>query len=63
MSAISNAVESLFKEEKFVGFSQFDNCLIIAGLYLLKDKQEESWKPMVQNLIDKISKTTPIDSE
>lgn len=63
MSTISNAVESLFKEEKLMNFSQFDNCLIIAGLYLLKDKQEESWKPMVQKLIDKVSQIKPIDNE
>jgi hypothetical protein len=63
MSTLSNAMESLFKEEKFVGFSQFDNCLIIAGLYLLKDKQEESWKPMVQKLIDKIAQIRPIDND
>lgn len=60
MSAISNAVESLFQESKVIGFSQFENCMIIAGLYLLKDKQEESYKGMIQNLIEKIcnSETT-----
>jgi hypothetical protein len=55
MSAISNAVESLFKT-KNVEFSQFEICMLIAGLYLLKDKQEEFYKGMIHNLIEKVSK-------
>lgn len=60
MSSISNAVESVFRTTKGFSFSEFEICIIIAGLYLMKDKQEDAYKGMVQRLIDKIV-PDPID--
>lgn len=54
MSSISNAVESVFRSTKDFSCSEFEICMIIAGLYLMKDKQEDAYKGMVQQLIDKI---------
>ena len=46
-----------------VSLSEIEACLIIAGLYTVKGKQEEeSYKNMVQKLIDKISQQQPVDN-
>ena len=46
-----------------ISLSELETCLIIAGLYTVKSKQEdESYKKMVQKLIDKVSKAEPIDN-
>ncbi len=46
-----------------ISLSELETCLIIAGLYTVKSKQEdESYKKIVQKLIDKISKAEPIDN-
>lgn len=46
-----------------VSLSEIEVCLIIAGLYTVKGKQvDESYKGMVQKLIDKVSKEQPLDN-
>ena len=63
MSTISNGVESVLErlqKTKSFSCSEFELCMIIGGLYLMKDKQEDLYKGMIQNLIDKIV-ADPID--
>jgi hypothetical protein len=46
-----------------ISLSEIEVCLIIAGLYTVKGKQtDESYKTMVQKLIDKVSKESSIDN-
>lgn len=43
-----------------ISLSEIEVCLIIAGLYTVKGKQnDESYKIFVQQLIDKVAKTQP----
>lgn len=46
-----------------LSLSEIETCLIIAGLYTVKGKQtDDSYKEMVQKLIDKVSKEQPVDN-
>lgn len=43
-----------------VSLSEIEVCLVIAGLFTVKSKQtDESYKMMVQKLIDKVANTQP----
>lgn len=45
-----------------LSLSEIEICLIIAGLYTVKNKQTDNhYKNYIQKLIDKISKKEPID--
>lgn len=45
-----------------LSLSEIETCLVIAGLYTVKSKQDdESYKQYVQKIIDKIAKADPID--
>lgn len=46
-----------------ISLSELETCMVIAGLYTVKGKQvDESYRQMVQKLIDKIAKVEPVDN-
>jgi hypothetical protein len=56
-------IKMLSSSNVLVSLSEIEVCLIIAGLYTIKGKQvDESYKKTIQNLIDKVSKQTPLDN-
>jgi hypothetical protein len=56
-------IKMLSSSNVLVSLSEIEVCLIIAGLYTVKGKQvDESYKKTIQNLIDKVSKQTPLDN-